>query len=123
MEHSSGYSNNRILALRSSRKLNGKAVGVFCASSLQAGGRESASLSLLMQAVHMGMIVVPLGYADERVCSNMELMGASAYGAGTVTEVDGKRRPSELELGIAEWQVRRGFISGRAICQHSCNDL
>ena len=33
-----------------------------------------------------------------------EIHGGSPYGAGTLSNVDGSRQPSDLELGVAEFQ-------------------
>ncbi|KAG9047066.1 flavodoxin-like fold protein [Tulasnella sp. UAMH 9824] len=59
------------------------------------------------------MIFVPLGYAGvNHLLSNFdELHGGSPWGAGTLAGPNGSRKPSKLELDIAEiqgqkfWQV------------------
>jgi len=38
--------------------------------------------------------------------SNEEARGGSAWGAGTLTNGDGSRQPSKLELDFAEFQVK-----------------
>jgi NAD(P)H dehydrogenase (quinone) len=50
----------------------------------------------------MGMVYVPLGYADPSVFNNDEAHGASPWGSGTLAGSDGSRQPSTLELNVAE---------------------
>jgi NAD(P)H dehydrogenase (quinone) len=49
-----------------------------------------------------GLVFVPLGYIEPKVFSFDEAHGATPYGAGTYAGADGSRKPSELELTIAE---------------------
>lgn len=51
------------------------------------------------------MIYVPFGFANAAMFDNNEVIGGSAYGAGTVTNGDGSRQPSETELAIAKNQA------------------
>ena len=97
------------------KKFSGKLVGAFTSSSLQAGGRESTALTFLANTSHLGMIYVPLGLSNDLLYLNNELCGANVYGAGTVTELDGRRGPTNRELEIAECQVRLCFISREVI--------
>ena len=45
-------------------KLNGKAGAVFCSTSAQHGGNETTLLSMYVPLAHLGLIIVPTGYAD-----------------------------------------------------------
>ena len=45
-------------------KLNGKAGSVFCSTSTQHGGNETTLLSMYIPLAHLGLIIVPTGYAD-----------------------------------------------------------
>ena len=83
-------------------KLRPKPVSAYFSTATQGGGQESIALTLMPYFVALGMVYVPLGYADPRVFSNDEVHGASAWGAGTLAGADGSRMPTELELGVAE---------------------
>src|SRR5262249_35578013 len=50
--------------LWSQGKLNGKVGSAFGSSSTPHGGNESTIISLYNPMAHLGLIVVPLGYAD-----------------------------------------------------------
>lgn len=50
------------------------------------------------------MIYVPFGFAHTALFDNSEVIGGSAYGAGTVANGDGSRQPTEKELVIAKTQ-------------------
>lgn len=54
---------------------------------------------------HHGINYVSFGFANASLFSNDEVIGGSAYGAGTVTNGDGSRQPSETELAIARNQA------------------
>ena len=45
-------------------KLNGKAGSAFTSTSTPHGGNESTTISLYNPMAHLGLIIVPLGYAD-----------------------------------------------------------
>lgn len=93
--------------------LTGKFVGAFVSSAAPGGGQESTYYSMMSTFTHQGMIFVPLGYAGvNHLISNFdEVHGGSPWGAGTFAAGDGSRKPSKLELEIAEiqgqkfWQV------------------
>lgn len=54
---------------------------------------------------HHGINYVSFGFANASLFNNDEVIGGSAYGAGTVTNGDGSRQPSETELAIARNQA------------------
>lgn len=85
-------------------KLIGKPAGVFQSTAQQGGGQETIGLTLVPQLAHHGMIFVPLGYPNPKMFDNSEVHGGSPYGAGTIAGGDGSRRPTPLELGIANTQ-------------------
>ncbi|KAJ2162563.1 hypothetical protein GGF46_000566 [Coemansia sp. RSA 552] len=84
--------------------LVGKPVGFFFSTASQHGGQETTVMSTLPFAAHHGMVYVPLGYTNNHLFDNSEVIGGSAWGAGTVANGDGSRQPSEKELAIAETQ-------------------
>lgn len=85
-------------------KLVGKVGSVFTASATQHGGQESTILSFIPTLLHHGMIVVGLPYAFAGQMGVDEVKGGSPYGASTITEGDGSRMPSAVELDAARFQ-------------------
>ncbi|XP_006461627.1 hypothetical protein AGABI2DRAFT_205429 [Agaricus bisporus var. bisporus H97] len=93
-------------------KLAGKFAGVFVSTGGLGGGQEETGYSILSTLVHHGIVFVPFGYshAFEDLSNIKEVHGGSAVGAGTIAGSDGSRRPSSLELGMAEKQGK-GFYN------------
>ncbi len=81
-------------------KLNGKAGGAFGASGTKHGGNESTLLTLYNTLAHLGLIIVPTGYADA-----VMFKGGTPYGATAV--VPPNAAPSEDDLAAARFQGRR----------------
>ncbi|KAJ1726273.1 hypothetical protein LPJ61_005301, partial [Coemansia biformis] len=65
---------------------------------------EATVLTSLPFLAHHGIIYVPFGYAHPNLFDNSEVIGGSAWGAGTLAGGDGSRQPSQKELEIAEAQ-------------------
>ncbi len=82
-------------------KLNGKAGSAFASTQSVHGGNESTSLSLYNPMVHLGMVIVPLGYADPVL-----FKAGTPYGASTVTGQD-NAPPTADDLEVARFQGRR----------------
>ncbi len=85
-------------------KLVGKVGSVFTASATQHGGQESTILGFIPTLLHHGMAVVGLPYAFAGQMGTEEVKGGSPYGASTITNGDGSRQPSEIELEAAKFQ-------------------
>jgi NAD(P)H dehydrogenase (quinone) len=81
-------------------KLNGKAGGAFGATSTRHGGNESTLLSLYNTFAHLGLIIVPTGYADGAM-----FKAGTPYGATAV--VPPNAAPTEDDLAVARFQGRR----------------
>lgn len=81
-------------------KLNGKAGGAFGASSSKHGGNESTLLTLYTTMAHLGLIIVPTGYADGAM-----FKGGTPYGATAV--VPQNAAPTDDDLAAARFQGRR----------------
>lgn len=82
-------------------KLNGKVGSVFGSTSSKHGGNESTLLSIYTTMAHLGLIIVPLGYADP------SMFGAGTpYGATHISAQD-SLRPDEAHLAVANFQGRR----------------
>ncbi len=87
----------------SSGALIGKPAGTFFSTATQGGGQESTALTAVTQFVHHGMIYVPARYSFGKLqFDNSVVHGGSPYGPGTLTNGDGSRMPSELELEFAK---------------------
>lgn len=84
--------------------LVGKVGSVFTSSATQHGGQESTILGFLPTLLHHGMVVVGLPYAFQGQMGVDEIKGGSPYGASTITDGDGSRQPSEVELAGARFQ-------------------
>jgi NAD(P)H dehydrogenase (quinone) len=84
--------------------LAGKFTGTFFSTASQHGGQETTAFTTLTYFAHHGMLYVPLGFSNANMFDNSEVIGSSAYGAGTVSNGDGSRMPTEKELSIARTQ-------------------
>lgn len=81
--------------------LNGKTGSVFSSTSTAHGGNEATLLGLYPPMAHLGLVIVPPGYA------NPVMFGAGTpYGA---TSVSGQNAtpPSDADLAAARFQGRR----------------
>ena len=87
-------------------KLVGKVGGVFTSTATQHGGQESTILSFHTLLLHLGFVVVGLPYSFAGQNGVSEVMGNSPYGASTLADGDGSRRPSAVELDGARFQGR-----------------
>lgn len=86
------------------QKLAGKPAGIFVSTGSQGGGQETTAWTSITQLAHHGMLFVPIGYTFGAGMFKMdEIRGGSPYGAGTYAG-DGSRKPSEIELALAEHQ-------------------
>lgn len=82
-------------------KLNGKAGSVFGTSSTVHGGNESTLISLYNPLAHLGLIIVPLGYADP-----VMFKAGTPYGASSVSSSQ-STPPSPDDLEVGRFQGRR----------------
>ena len=78
--------------------------GIFVSTASIHGGQETTALTFVSQLAHHGIIFVPFGYIHPGMGDNNQVHGGSPYGAGTITNADGSRWPSALELELAECQ-------------------
>ena len=79
--------------------LHGKVGGAFSSSGVQHGGQETTLFSIITNLLHFGMIVVGLDYGYAAQMTLDEIVGGAPYGATTIASTDGRRQPSEKELG------------------------
>ena len=85
-------------------KLVGKVGSVFTSSATQHGGQESTILGFIPTLLHHGLVVVGLPYAFQGQMGVEAVKGGSPYGASTITDGDGSRQPSDVELDAARYQ-------------------
>jgi NAD(P)H dehydrogenase (quinone) len=85
-------------------KLVGKVGSMFTSTATQHGGQETTIMGFIPTFLHHGMIVVGLPYAFQGQMGTEEVKGGSPYGASTITNGDGSRQPSEIELEAARYQ-------------------
>jgi NAD(P)H dehydrogenase (quinone) len=90
-------------------KLNGKAGGVFCSTSTTHGGNESTLLSMYNPLAHLGLIIVPIGYADPHLYK-----AGTPYGASSVSSNQASP-PTEDDLAVARFQGKRVASVAKAL--------
>lgn len=90
-------------------KLNGKAGGVFCSTSTLHGGNESTLLSMYNPLAHLGLIIVPTGYAYPALYKAGTPYGASAVSHNQATP------PTADDLDVARFQGRRVAAVAKAL--------
>jgi len=73
----------------------------FTSTQTTHGGNESTLITMFNPMAHLGLVLVPTGYADP------VMFGAGTpYGASTVTGPNGAM-PTAEDLAVAEFQGRR----------------
>jgi NAD(P)H dehydrogenase (quinone) len=95
--------------------LVGKVGSAFTSTASQHGGQETTLTSFHTTLLHLGMVVVGVPYTEQRLVAMNEISGGTPYGASTLAGTDGKRQPSENELGIAQFQGRHVATLARAL--------
>lgn len=94
---------DRMGGLWQSGGLVGKLASVFFSTGSQNGGQETTALTTYTNFVHLGMIIVPIGYSSPLLFQD-EVHGGSPYGAGTLAGPTGQRQASDLEKKVAHHQ-------------------
>jgi NAD(P)H dehydrogenase (quinone) len=82
--------------------LNGKLGSAFGGSATSHGGNESTIISLYNPMAHLGLIIVPTGFADAAMFKG----AGTPYGASVVSG-NPPAGPSPEELDVARYQGRR----------------
>jgi NAD(P)H dehydrogenase (quinone) len=90
-------------------KLNGKVGSAFTSTSTPHGGNEATITSLYHPMAHLGLIIVPLGYADPAM-----FKAGTPYGASSVSGQD-NTLPTPDDLEVARFQGRRVTQVARAL--------
>lgn len=81
--------------------LNGKAGSAFCSTSTFHGGNEMTIVSLYIPMAHLGLIIVPTGYADP-----VMFAAGSPYGSSSVSGQT-SIPPTAEDLAVARFQGKR----------------
>ncbi len=90
-------------------KLNGKAGAVFCSTSTTHGGNKSTLLSMYNPLAHLGLIIVPTGYAHPSLYKAGTPYGASSISYNKATP------PTADDLDVARFQGRRVAAVAKAL--------
>lgn len=90
-------------------KLNGKVGSVFGSTSSRHGGNEATLLATYAPMAHLGLIIVPLGYADAAM-----FKAGTPYGATHVSQRDAVK-PDDDHLAVARFQGHRVTTVARAL--------
>lgn len=90
-------------------KLNGKVGSGFTSTSAPHGGNESTIVTMYNFMAHLGLIIVPLGYADPAM-----FKAGTPYGASTVSGQE-NNPPTPEDLEVARFQGRRVAQIARAL--------
>ena len=90
-------------------KLNGKAGGAFTSTSSVHGGNESTLISLYNPMAHLGLVIVPLGYADPSI-----FKAGTPYGASSVSG-QSNNPPTADDVEVAHFQGKRMAQVARAL--------
>jgi NAD(P)H dehydrogenase (quinone) len=102
--------------------LIGKLASIFTSANTQHGGQDAAILNFQTVLQHLGMIIVPIGFASPAVSNVDEISGGSPYGASIVAGTLQKPKAvSENEKEIARYQGKfvaetaDALVRGRAL--------
>lgn len=83
-------------------QFNGKAGSAFCATMGTHGGAETTVVSLYNVMAHLGLIIVPTGYADP-----IMFRAGTPYGAHAAVDGQHVTAPPADDLEVARYQGRR----------------
>jgi len=90
-------------------KLVGKAGSAFTSTSTMHGGNESTIVTMYNFMAHLGLIIVPLGYADPALFATGTPYGASSVSGQNSTP------PTAQDLQVARFQGKRVAHVARAL--------
>jgi len=83
----------------------GKLASFFTSANAQHGGQDAAILNFQTVLQHLGMIIVPIGFASPGTMTMDEISGGSPYGASIVAgSMQKPKAVSENEKEIARYQ-------------------
>ena len=82
-------------------KLVGKVGSAFTSTSTPHGGNESTIITMYNFMAHLGLIIVPLGYADPAIFA-----AGTPYGSSSISGQN-NTPPTAEDLAVARFQGRR----------------
>lgn len=82
-----------------------KPAGVFTSTATMHGGQELTLLNMWPQLAHLGMVIVGLGYLDERVASTQS--GGTPYGPSHIAGATSDRPLDDDEAALCRFLGRR----------------
>ncbi|MCC7394681.1 MAG: NAD(P)H:quinone oxidoreductase [Sphingomonadaceae bacterium] len=83
--------------------LTGRVGAAFTSTATQHGGQETTLFNIITNLLHFGMTIVGLDYGHAGQSGVDEVRGGAPYGATTIADGDGSRRPSADELAGAHY--------------------
>lgn len=83
-------------------KLVGKIGSAFSSTSTKHGGNESTILTAYNFMAHLGLIIVPLGYANPALFE-----AGTPYGATSISGAASDQMPNDKDLEVARFQGQR----------------
>lgn len=95
--------------------LVGKVGSVITSTAAQHGGQEATILSFHTVLLHHGMVITGLPYTYAAQNGSEEVKGCSPYGASTISNSDGSRQPSKIELDGAHFQGAYAARTAKAL--------
>jgi NAD(P)H dehydrogenase (quinone) len=96
-------------------KLIGKVGAAFTSTASQHGGQETTLFSIITNLMHQGMTIVGLDYGFQGQMGVDAVKGGSPYGATTISDGDGSRMPSTVELNGARYLGKRVAATARRL--------
>ena len=96
-------------------KLIGKVGAAFTSTASQHGGQETTLFSMITNLLHQGMTIVGLDYGFQGQMGVDAVKGGSPYGATTISDGDGSRMPSAVELDGARYLGKRVASTARKL--------
>ncbi len=83
-------------------KLVDKVCSIFTSTSTPHGGNESTILAMMHPMMHLGMIMVPPGYADPAMFA-----AGTPYGASSVSGPNADELPTDADMAVARFVGKR----------------
>lgn len=80
--------------------LIGKPAGFFCSTGTPHGGQETTLVSMMLTAIHHGMLIVGLPPSEQRLYTTKS--GGSFYGASSVSGGMADKPPTQDDLNLAK---------------------
>ncbi len=80
--------------------LIGKPAGFFCSTSTLHGGQETTLVSMMLTAIHQGMLIVGLPPSEGKLFITKG--GGSFYGASSVSGGKADQPPTQVDLDLAK---------------------